>query len=297
MVDVTKVHRRPGEEVRALDAVSMTVLPGRATAVVGHNGAGKSSLLRILTGLVRADAGTVTILGHVVPDRIADAVPSMGALVDRPGFLGGLSGHANLEILARRHGLGGRAVHEVLDRCGIATEARGRVVSTYSLGMRQRLGLAAALLGDPPVLILDEPTNGLDPAGIAWVREVVRRCVDDGGAVLLASHLLGEVEAICDDVVVLRHGAVVHAGTMAHLLATVPVPLRLRVTGLTEAARRSLAAAGIAAELLRGGELIVAADPADRRRLSLVLAADGIAVTALEPATNPLEVLLREPGS
>jgi ABC-2 type transport system ATP-binding protein len=265
-------------------------------AVVGRNGAGKSTLLRILTGLVRADAGTVAILGHAVPDCVADAAPFVGSLVDRPGFLGGLSGHANLEIVARRHGLSGRAVHDVLDRCEITTEARRRVVSTYSLGMRQRLGLAAALLGDPPLLILDEPTNGLDPAGITWVREVVRGCVDAGGAVLLASHLLGEVEAICDDVVVLRNGSAVHAGTMAQLLATVSVPLRVRVTGPAEAARRSLASAGIEAEVVRDGELAVAADPAERARLSLVLAADGIAVTALEPATNPLEVLLQEPG-
>ena len=203
----------------ALVGVDLTVDRGSVHGLLGPNGAGKSTLLRVLLGLVRPQQGTVQILGH---DVLADpriALAPVAGFVEAPRFYPYLSARTNLEVLARLDGRGGRRrVAPVLEQVGLADRAEDRV-GGFSLGMRQRLGLASALLRDPEVLVLDEPGNGLDPAGRAELRELVRGLAASGRTVLLSSHDLDEVAELCASVTVLRAGAVVHHGPVAGLSA------------------------------------------------------------------------------
>ncbi|HRW36109.1 MAG: ATP-binding cassette domain-containing protein [Acidimicrobiales bacterium] len=297
---ITKAYGKGSHRVVALDGASFEARSGEVVALLGRNGAGKSSLLRILSGRDHADAGRATVFGLDVNRQSHLVAPLTGVLVDRPGFLGGLSVQANLELVARRRGLSGAASSELLERCGLHRAARGRMLRACSLGMRQRLGIAAALIGGPPLLMLDEPTNGLDPGGIAWVRELIRGHADGGGVVLLASHLLGEVEAVADQVVVLQDGRVVRRGSPAALARSVVAPMRLRTTSGPAARKASsvLTSIGVEVVALHHEEVQLRPSAAQLDRLSLVLASEGVAVVALEPMVSPLEALLdaRETG-
>jgi ABC-2 type transport system ATP-binding protein len=200
----------------AVHDVTFTAEPGRVVGLLGPNGAGKTTTLHVLLGLASATAGTATIGGRAYRD-LPDPARTVGALLDAGGLHGGRTGRDHLRVLAAAGRLPSRRVDEVLAVVGM-TPAADRRVRTYSLGMRQRLGLAAALLGDPEVLVLDEPANGLDPAGMRWLRDLLRGFADDGGAVLLASHVLSEVRQVADDLVVVGQGRVVAAGPLDDLV-------------------------------------------------------------------------------
>lgn len=199
--------------------VSFTCPPGTITGFLGPNGAGKSTTLRMITGLTHADAGTATVAGQPYV-RLPNPSRVVGTLLDASAMHDGRSGRNTLEIAALMAGVNRERVDEVLGLVGLAGPAAEKRVGTYSLGMRQRLGIAQALLSDPQALILDEPANGLDPEGIAWMRRLLRDFADRGGTVLLSSHLLHEVQATVDHLVVISGGGVVAAGAMSELLAT-----------------------------------------------------------------------------
>jgi ABC-2 type transport system ATP-binding protein len=201
----------------ALDDMTFTVRPGHVTGFVGPNGAGKSTTMRIVLGLHRPDAGRALVGGR--PYRsLSRPLTRLGALLDASALHPARSGRNHLLWLAHSQGLGRRRVDEVADRVGL-TPAIGRPAGGYSLGMRQRLGLAAALLGDPPVLMLDEPFNGLDPEGFVWLRGLLRHLAGEGRAVLVSSHLMRELESIAGQVVVVGRGRVLADGTVAELTA------------------------------------------------------------------------------
>ncbi|MGA8048138.1 MAG: ATP-binding cassette domain-containing protein [Dermatophilaceae bacterium] len=204
----------------AVDDVTFTAATGRVTGFLGPNGAGKSTTLRILVGLTPATAGSATIDGRRFTD-LPNPGREIGVLLDASAQHAGRTGREILTVAQRTMGLPKSRVQEMLDRVSLTDQEADRRVRNYSLGMRQRLGIATALLGDPHVLILDEPANGLDPAGIRWMRDLLRGYADRGGTVLLSSHLLHEIEVIADDLVVIGNGRIVAQGTKAELLESV----------------------------------------------------------------------------
>jgi ABC-2 type transport system ATP-binding protein len=205
-------------KVQAVDDLSFTVERGRVTGFLGPNGAGKSTTLRMLLGLVRADAGEATFAGRRYED-LAHPSAEVGVVLEDASFHPGRTGRNHLRVLATAGSHPSGRVDEVLAEVGL-TSAANRRVKGYSMGMRQRLAIAAALLGDPEVLILDEPTNGLDPPGIRWMRDLVRAQADGGRAVLVSSHLLAEVAQSVDDVVVIARGALRASGPLANVLGS-----------------------------------------------------------------------------
>ncbi len=216
MINVTHLTKRYGS-LTAVDDVSFAVEPGQVCGFLGPNGAGKSTTMRCLAGLTRPTSGTATVLGAEY-SRLPNPARQVGVMLDASAQHPGRTGREVLRIAALVQGLAPGRVDEVLELVGLtATESRARV-RTYSLGMRQRLGLAAALLGDPQVLILDEPANGLDPEGISWMRGLLRDRADRGDAVLLSSHLLHEVEQVADTLVLIGGGRILTAGPTDELL-------------------------------------------------------------------------------
>jgi ABC-2 type transport system ATP-binding protein len=199
--------------------VSFTCQPGTITGFLGPNGAGKSTTLRMIAGLTRPDAGHATIDGHPFAE-LPNPCRVVGTLLDASAMHPGRTGRATLRLAADLAGVPAARVDEVLDTVGLGGSAADRRVGAYSLGMRQRLGLAQALVGDPHILILDEPANGLDPEGIAWMRRLLRDFANRGGTVLLSSHLLAEVEATVDRLVVIGGGRVVAHGSLEELLTS-----------------------------------------------------------------------------
>ncbi len=214
--------------------VSLRCEPGTITGFLGANGAGKSTTLKMTVGLVRPDRGTATIDGRPFVE-LPNPTRVVGMLLDASAMHPGRSGRSTLTIAARMAGVDTRRVEYLLDLVGIADAAEKRV-ATYSLGMRQRLGIAQALIGEPQALILDEPANGLDPEGIAWMRTLLRDFADHGGTVLLSSHLLHEVQATADHLVVISGGAVVAAGRLADLLTSSTILVRSPDPGALAAA-------------------------------------------------------------
>lgn len=202
----------------AVDDVSLTAAAGRVTGFLGPNGAGKSTTMRVVVGLTEQTSGSATILGRRFAD-LPNPGREVGVLLDASAQHAGRTGREILAIAQRTMGLPAARVDEMLDRVSLTPEESRRRVRNYSLGMRQRLGIATALIGDPEVLILDEPANGLDPAGIRWMRDLLRDFADQGGTVLLSSHLLHEIEVIADDIVVIGNGRIVAQGTKQELLA------------------------------------------------------------------------------
>jgi len=211
---LTKTYRG----VAAVDDVSFTARPGRVTGFLGPNGAGKSTTMRVMVGLTPATSGTVEVLGGRYAD-LPNPGREVGVLLDASAQHAGRTGRETLTVAQQVMGLPRSAVDAMLQRVSLTSQEAERRVRHYSLGMRQRLGIATALLGDPEVLILDEPANGLDPAGIRWMRDLLREYADQGGTVLLSSHLLHEIEVIADDLVVIGRGRIVAQGTKEELLA------------------------------------------------------------------------------
>jgi ABC-2 type transport system ATP-binding protein len=265
----------------AVDALDLTVRPGEIYGFLGPNGAGKTTTLRMLLGLVRPTAGTVRVLGKP-PGRL----DGVGALIEGPGFYPYLSGRDNLRVLARYTGTRAGRIDVVLELVDLADRARDRY-ATYSLGMKQRLGMAAALLKDPRLLILDEPTNGLDPAGMADMRRLIRRLGAAGCTVLLSSHLLGEVQQICDRVGVIAGGHLVAESTVAELRGG--TTLRVVAAPLDVAAQRARALLGTGRVVVRDGGLDLAVEPTRAAWINAELVDAGLAVSELRVRERELE--------
>ena len=255
MISVESLTKHYGR-FTAVDHVSFTAAPGRVTGFLGPNGAGKSTTMRVMVGLTRPTSGRVTITGRDYRE-LANPGLEVGVLLDASAQHAGRTGREILAIAQQTMGLPRTRVAETLARVGLTEDEAERRVRNYSLGMRQRLGLATALIGDPDVLILDEPANGLDPAGIRWMRDLLRGFADDGGTVLLSSHLLHEIEVIADDLVVIGQGRIVAQGTKAELLAGAGTIVRTHDTDLLA---RALTEAGLVAHPVDGG-LRVDAEP------------------------------------
>jgi ABC-2 type transport system ATP-binding protein len=216
MITIDGLTKRYGTTL-AVDDVSFTAEEGRVTGFLGPNGAGKSTTLRVMVGLTRQDSGKATISGRRYTD-LPNPGLEVGVLLDASAQHAGRTGREILTLAQSFMGIPRRRVAEMLEVVSLTPAEASRRVGDYSLGMRQRLGIATALIGDPEVLILDEPANGLDPAGIRWMRDLLRGYADRGGTVLLSSHLLHEIEVIADDIVMIGHGRIVSMGTKTALL-------------------------------------------------------------------------------
>ncbi|WP_446664299.1 ABC transporter ATP-binding protein [Flexivirga sp. B27] len=231
-----------------VDDVDLHLAAGSITGLIGPNGAGKTTIMSMLLGLVRPSAGRGTVLGHDL-SRPAAYLPQVGALIEGPAFFGNLSGRGNLDYFARLAGHDRSGIPDVLDLVGLQGR-EGDSFSSYSLGMKQRLGIGAALLGDPQLVILDEPTNGVDPAGMRDIRAMVRRIAADGRTVLISSHLLAELEHICDRVIVLDQGGLRYSGPLTELPTSRAEVILLRGAGRAddEALHRMLSGEGLTVE-------------------------------------------------
>jgi ABC-2 type transport system ATP-binding protein len=280
-----------GSSRPALDGLDLLVRPGAGGGTVhgflGPNGSGKTTTLRVLLGLVHRDAGEVQLLGHPVPAGLPAAVPSVGALIEGPQFFPQFSGVRNLRLLAEVAGLPARRITEVLEQVDLRDRAE-EPVKGYSLGMRQRLGIAAALLKAPSLLILDEPMNGLDPAGMREVRQLLRRLGAQGVTVLLSSHLLAEVAQVCDAVTIVAQGRTVTAGSVADVLASGERERRMIVRVPDAAAGlRALDAAGIPAAA--DGERLVVRGSVEPAAITRALGEQGLWLSELRAETAGLE--------
>jgi ABC-2 type transport system ATP-binding protein len=288
-----KEYRRlRGGTTRALDGLDLEIPEGEVYGFLGPNGAGKTTTIRCLLGLVSPSAGHVRLLGVDVPRRLPEVIRRVGAIVEAPALFPRMSGRRNLQILAQLHGIGSAAINDVLERVDLSERADDHV-RTYSLGMKQRLGVAAALLKDPTVLVLDEPANGLDPAGIVEVRELLRRLGKEGRTVFVSSHILSEVQQTADRVAILARGRCVAAGPVAEVLATErAIGVLVKVADL-EAGRAALAAAGLDAQV-DGDLLRVAIPPAEADSVTRALADRGLYLTELRPDAVDLETVFLE---
>lgn len=289
LVETSGLTKRYGPTL-AVDGVSLAVRRGEVYGFLGPNGAGKTTTLRILLGLIRPSAGTVRVLGH--PPGHPAGLARIGALVEDPTFYPYLSGRDNLAVLAGYAGAPAERIGDALATVGLSDRADDRY-TTYSMGMKQRLGVAAALVKDPVLLILDEPTNGLDPAGMADMRALLRRLASEGHTVLLSSHLLGEVQQVCDRVGVISRGKLIAESTVEEL----------RGRGALEVTADPLDTALQCAERLlgpdrvwitEGGRLRADAGPDDAARLNRTLVHADVTVSELRRVERTLEEVFLE---
>jgi ABC-2 type transport system ATP-binding protein len=276
MITVESLTKKYGSYT-AVDDISFTARAGRVTGFLGPNGAGKSTTMRIIVGLTPPTSGTATITGRRYRD-LPNPGLEVGVLLDASAQHAGRTGREILTIAQQTMGLPAARVRDMLELVSLTGAEADRRVGNYSLGMRQRLGIATALIGDPEVLILDEPANGLDPAGIRWMRDLLRNYADRGGTVLLSSHLLHEIEVIADDIVVIGNGRIVSQGTKTELLQAAGTVVRAADLNNLE---RALAAWGHDATRSGDGALRTDADPVLVGEVALKA---GIALTELRPA-------------
>jgi ABC-2 type transport system ATP-binding protein len=278
VIEIVGVTKRYGA-TRAVEDVSFTAPSGVVTGFLGPNGAGKTTTLRVLLGLARPDVGTALIDGCRYLD-LPSPRRAVGAVLDSAGFHPGRTGRNQLRIIARAGGIDRRRVGEVLGSVDLADDA-DRKVGGYSHGMRQRLALAGALLGDPPTLVLDEPATGLDPAGIAWLRRLLRSWADQGRTVLFSSHALSEVEMVADSVVIIDRGRVLRTGATADLLAgragvIVRTPDVARLAGIAQAAGWRVRRDGEDRLVIVGASMVDVGAAAARASIALIeLSAEG----------------------
>jgi ABC-2 type transport system ATP-binding protein len=278
-------------EIVAVDGVDLTVEHGDVFGYLGPNGAGKTTLLRILLGLIRPTTGSAQLFGRDPLVEGAKALEGVAGFVEGPRFYSYLSGRKNLRLLADYDGDGARSrVEEVLELVELRDRAKDRV-GGYSHGMRQRLGIAASLLRQPQLLLLDEPTTGLDPAGMRDMRDLVRRLAGEGITILLSSHLLNEVEELCNRVAIIRKGRIVYEGGLRELLSSAATGYRLRATEPERARAVLLAQTGIEGVALSDGELRFSAGEEAAARATIVLGQARIGITALVPQRASLEEL------
>ena len=277
--------RRP--RTVALDGLDLEVPEGGVFGFLGPNGAGKTTTIRCLLGLVAASAGRARVLGADVRSALPQVIRKIGSIVEAPALYPRFTGRRNLEVLARIDGIERRVVDAALERVGLGARA-GDMVRTYSLGMKQRLGIAAALLKDPALLILDEPANGLDPAGIVDVRDLLRSLGAEGRTVFVSSHILSEVQQVADRVAIVARGRLVASGSVHDVLASARrAGMVVRVAD-PEAGRAALAEAGIDAAV--DGDVVRAAvPPVDGERVARALAARELFPSLLQPDESTLE--------
>ena len=293
IITLAGVSKRFGATVAVSD-VSFQVMPGRCVGWLGPNGSGKTTLIRCMLGLARTTTGTIIVRGHDIPGDVRRALTRVGAIVEEPRFYPYLSGKANLEVAARfAGGDAGSRVDWALERVDLADRG-GSKVKEYSLGMRQRLGVARSLLNDPELLILDEPSNGLDPAGMAEFREMIRSFVEqEGRTVFISSHLLDEVQKMADDIAIVQSGKLVLHGSVEQLVADGRQSLRLRVddpVGAEAALRRLELVTGVEHGEL--GNLELSLDRIDDARsiaITRALVEAGIGVIELVRERESLE--------
>ncbi|MEU4291347.1 ABC transporter ATP-binding protein [Kribbella sp. NPDC026596] len=285
LVEVTGLTKRYGDTL-AVDGVDLTVRPGEVYGFLGPNGAGKTTTLRILTGLIAPTSGVVRVLGGR-PGQ-ADVLGRTGSMIESPAFYPYLSGLDNLRLLAEYAEVPHRRVDEVLELVDLADRARDRF-STYSLGMKQRLGVAAALLKDPELVILDEPTNGLDPAGMRDMRRLIRELGSDGRTVLLSSHLLGEVQQICDRVGIIDAGRMVAEHNVEELRGEQELVVRATPKDQAQAILARFGTVHQYDDTLR-----VQVDPDRAAEVNRVLVEAGLAVFELHSAERALEDIFFE---
>jgi ABC-2 type transport system ATP-binding protein len=277
-------------DITAVDHVELTVERGDVFGYLGPNGAGKTTSLRMLLGLIRPTEGAARLFGRDPMLDGARALEGVAGFVEGPRFYPYLSGRKNLRLLADLDGgVPTAKIDEVLDVVELSDRAKDRV-GGYSHGMRQRLGIAAALLRDPKLLLLDEPTTGLDPAGMRDMRALVKRLASEGITILLSSHILAEVEELCNRVAIIRTGQIIYEGQLADLLASAGGSYRLRTTD-PERARTVLLAHGVEGVQLVEGELRFQADEPVVEAASIALGQAGIGIAALVPHTATLEEL------
>jgi ABC-2 type transport system ATP-binding protein len=270
----------------ALDGFEMVVESGQVHGFLGPNGSGKTTTLRALLGLVRADDGSMTVLGRPVPKRLPEVVDRVGAIVESPQFFGNFTGRKTLQLLATAGGVERSRVDAVLDQVGLRDRAEERVKS-YSLGMKQRLAVASALLKQPQLLILDEPANGLDPAGIREMRDMMRDLAAAGVTPLVSSHILAEIQLICDHVTIISRGRRVVAGPVGEVLAGFDRgEVLVRVAEHTRAAE-ILRAAGHSVDV--HDDHLLVADVGDPASIARVLGEHDLWVRELTPLTPDLE--------
>ncbi|WP_238163506.1 ABC transporter ATP-binding protein [Kribbella capetownensis] len=287
-----KTYRtRLGRKVVAVQGLDLDVPAGGVHGFLGPNGSGKTTSIRMLLGLIRADAGTMTVFGRRVPAQLPEVVGRVGAIVESPKFFPAFTGEKNLQLLAEAIGVPRRRVGEVLEQTSLAERGDDRFRS-YSLGMKQRLAIAATLLKEPDLLIFDEPTNGLDPAGIREIRETMRGLGNQGRTVLVSSHILAEVEQVADTVSIIGHGRLLSSGTVAEVIGGGTATTVKVAVDNHEAATRILAAAGMAVRA-DGNYLLVdgAGQPAEITRR---LAHQELYVSELVPVRADLESVFLE---
>ncbi|MGH3038396.1 MAG: ATP-binding cassette domain-containing protein [Gaiellaceae bacterium] len=289
VIETRELGKRYDERIVAVDKLSLRVRRGEVYGFLGPNGAGKTTTLRMLLGLVQPTSGSALVLG--APPGSPQSLARVGALIESPTFYPFLSGTDNLRVLARYSGAPEARIEAVLEEVDLAARAGDRF-GTYSLGMKQRLGIAGALLKDPELLILDEPTNGMDPAGMAEMRRFIRNLGQGRRTVLLSSHLMAEVEQVSDRVGVISKGELVRDGTVDELRGR--ESLWVRAEPLDEAERVLGAVRGVEEVARLDGGLRLAADPAAAPTINRALVQAGIAVAELRPERDSLEKVFLE---
>ena len=291
--DLRKTYRRRGGTTTAVDGLDLEVPEGGVFGFLGPNGSGKTTTIRCLLGLARPTQGHLALLGRPVPDGLGDAMRRTGAIVETPALFPTMTARENLRLLGSVDGIGMRRIDEALDLVGL-TERSDDLVRKYSLGMRQRLALAAAVLKEPEILVLDEPANGLDPVGMREVRNLLRRLATEGRTVFISSHILAEVEQICDRVAILARGRCVTHGTVDEVIRAAGhrASLLVKIDDLATG-QAVLGAAGLRAERV-DDSLRVDLDPSEAGEVTRLLAGAGQWVTELRPDRISLEDVFLE---
>lgn len=287
-----RYRRRRGTTV-AVDGLDLVVPAGGVFGFLGPNGSGKTTTIRCLLGLARPTSGHLRLLGREVPHGLSSAIRRTGAIVETPALFPTMTAGENLRLLGSVDGIGPRRVDEMLELVGLAERAND-LVKSYSLGMRQRLALGAAMLKDPEILILDEPANGLDPAGMREVRDLLRRLATEGRTVFVSSHILSEIEQICDHVAILTRGRLVTHGTVTEVIAAAGhrAGVLVQVADL-DVGERVLRGAGVPVERVDGA-LRVGVSPDDAADVTRLLASADQWVTTLQPDRCSLEDVFLE---
>jgi ABC-2 type transport system ATP-binding protein len=289
VIEVTSLTKRYGKTV-AVDDLSFGVERGRITGFLGPNGAGKTTTLRVLLGLVKPTTGVATIMGRPYPSLDEPAV-QVGAVLEATGFHPTRSGRNHLRVLAAATGVADNRIDEVLALVKLEQWAHSKV-KTYSLGMRQRLSLACALLGDPDVLVLDEPANGLDPEGIRWLRDLLRSLSAQGRTILISSHVLAEIAQTVDDVAIIQKGRLVAHATLEELTARSAEAVRVR-TPTVERLRDLLTAAGLRASIAGADRLAVEGTP---EQVGEIAAENGVVLHELRTDASLEQIFLELTG-
>jgi len=284
LIETRNLTKRYGSRIVAVDNLNLTIRRGEVYGFLGPNGAGKTTTLRMLLGLIRPTSGTASVLGR--PPGHPESLARVGSLIEFPALYPHLSGWRNLRVIARYAGVPKERIEAALEAVELTDRASDKF-KTYSQGMKQRLGVAAALLKDPELLILDEPTNGLDPAGMADMRALIRRLGSGDRTVLLSSHLLGEIEQICDRVGVIRNGKLVAQGTVGELRGQ--ARLLVRANPMDRARQLLEEMHGVEQVQVSDGALVLATEAAQAGEITRELVTSGVLVSELRPVERSLE--------